>query len=98
MDYLNCIVVVCQIGDEFPQSNESMDEGKLQHCKPDPALPLLCPCFALQHCKPDPALPSFLQILEVNIFEKKPISSQVAEALKQNPEQPACNQPELFNY
>jgi hypothetical protein len=44
------------------------------------------------------SLYTFLQILEVNIFEKKPISSLVAEALKQNPEPPDCNQPELFNY
>lgn len=44
------------------------------------------------------SLYTFLQILEVNIFEKKPISSLIAEALKQNPELPDCNQLNLFNY
>ena len=44
------------------------------------------------------SLYTFLQILEVNLFEKKPISSLVAEALKQNPDTPDCNQLNLFNY
>ena len=44
------------------------------------------------------SLYTFLQILEVNLFEKKPISSLVAEALKLNPDTPECNQPNLFNY
>ena len=44
------------------------------------------------------SLYTFLQILEVNLFEKKPISSLVAEALKQNPEPPECNQMKLLNY
>jgi len=41
---------------------------------------------------------TFLQILEVNIFEKKPISSLVAEALKQKPGIPDDNQLNLFSY
>ena len=36
------------------------------------------------------SLYTFLQILEVNLFEKKPISSLVAEALKQNPDTPTA--------
>ena len=44
------------------------------------------------------SLYTFLQILEVNLFEKKPISSLVAEALKQNPEQPKYKQIDLFSY
>lgn len=44
------------------------------------------------------SLYTFLQILEVNLFEKKPISSLVAEALKQNPNIHDCNQLNLFNY
>ena len=44
------------------------------------------------------SLYTFLQILEVNLFEKKPIPSLVAEALKQNPEPPECNQMKLLNY
>ncbi|HEY6872033.1 MAG TPA: IS4 family transposase, partial [Geobacteraceae bacterium] len=39
---------------------------------------------------------SFLQIIEVNLFERKPISSVVAEALKQNPEPLNSNQLNLF--
>ncbi|MDR3502852.1 MAG: IS4 family transposase, partial [Legionella sp.] len=39
-----------------------------------------------------------LQILEVNLFEKKPISSLVAEALKRNLDTHDCNQLNLFNY
>jgi hypothetical protein len=42
------------------------------------------------------SLYTFLQIIEVNLFEKKPISSVVAEALKQNPERPGSNQLNLF--
>lgn len=34
---------------------------------------------------------TFLQILEVNLLEKKPISSLVAEALKQNHDATDCN-------
>lgn len=41
---------------------------------------------------------TFLQILEVNLFEKKPISSLVAEALKQIPDTQEFNQLNLFNY
>lgn len=44
------------------------------------------------------SLYTFLQILEVNLFEKKPIPSLVAEALKQNTAQLDCNQLNLFNY
>ncbi len=40
---------------------------------------------------------TFLQILEVNLFEKKPISSLVADALKQISEPPPANQMNLFN-
>jgi len=43
------------------------------------------------------SLYTFLQILEVNLFEKKPISLLVAEALKQNQEQPKYKQMNLFN-
>ena len=41
---------------------------------------------------------TFLQILEVNLFEKKPISSLVADALKQIPGPCSDNQLILFNY
>lgn len=41
---------------------------------------------------------TFLQILEVNLFEKKPISSLVADALKQIPGPRFDNQLNLFNY
>ena len=44
------------------------------------------------------SLYTFLQILEVNLFEKKPILPLVAEALKHNPEQPNSNQLNLFSY
>ena len=44
------------------------------------------------------SLYTFLQILEVNLFEKKSISSLVTEALKRNPEHPESNQLNLFNY
>ncbi|MFC1614535.1 IS4 family transposase [Gemmatimonadota bacterium] len=44
------------------------------------------------------SLYTFLQILEVNLFEKKPISSMVTEALKQKSEPPDCNQLKLFNF
>jgi hypothetical protein len=44
------------------------------------------------------SLYTFLQILEVNLFEKKPISLLVAEALKQKPEQLKYNQMNLFSY
>ena len=42
------------------------------------------------------SLYTFLQIIEVNLFEKKAISSMVAEALKQNPEPLSSNQLNLF--
>ena len=44
------------------------------------------------------SLYTVLQILEVNLFEKKPISSLVAEALKRNPDTHDHNQLNLFNY
>jgi Transposase DDE domain/Domain of unknown function (DUF4372) len=44
------------------------------------------------------SLYTFLQILEVNLFERKPISSLVAEALKQKNDAPNDNQLNLFNY
>lgn len=44
------------------------------------------------------SLYTFLQILEVNLFEKKPIFALVTEALKQNPEIQDCNQLKLFNF
>lgn len=42
------------------------------------------------------SLYTFLQIIEVNLFEKKPISSVVTEALKQKPEPLNSNQLNLF--
>lgn len=44
------------------------------------------------------SLYTFLQILEVNLFEKKPISSLVVEALKRNPDIHSSNQLDLFSY
>ena len=44
------------------------------------------------------SLYTFLQILEVNLFEKKPISSLVTEALKRNSGTIYDKQPNLFNY
>jgi len=44
------------------------------------------------------SLYTFLQILEVNLFERKPISSLVAEALKQKADTPYDNQLNLFSY
>ncbi len=41
---------------------------------------------------------TFLQILEVNLFEKKPISSLVADAFKQIQDLPDDKQPNLFSY
>ena len=41
---------------------------------------------------------TFLQILEVNLFEKKPISSLVAEALRQKTDIPDYNHLNLFSY
>ena len=41
---------------------------------------------------------TFLQILEVNLFEKKPIPSMVADALKRNPDSQHGNQLNLFSY
>jgi len=43
------------------------------------------------------SLYTFLQILEVNLFEKQPVISIVTQALKQNPDTPNCNQLLLFN-
>jgi len=40
---------------------------------------------------------TFLQILEVNLFEKKPIPSMVADAIKQISDPPRDNQLNLFN-
>ena len=42
-------------------------------------------------------LHTILQILEVNIFEKKPIIQIVKDAYKQEPEPALCNQLNLFN-
>jgi hypothetical protein len=42
-------------------------------------------------------LHTILQILEVNIFEKKPIIQVVKDAYKQEPEPSLCNQLNLFN-
>ena len=44
------------------------------------------------------SLYTFLQILEVNLFEKKPIPSLVAEALKRKNDPFDCNQLNLFSY
>jgi len=41
---------------------------------------------------------TFLQILEVNLFERKPISSLVADALKQKTDTHGHNQLNLFDY
>jgi len=43
------------------------------------------------------SLHTILQILEVNIFEKKPIIQIVKDAYKQEPEPSLCNQLNLFN-
>lgn len=44
------------------------------------------------------SLYTFLQILEVNLFEKRPISSLVAEASKRNSDNLDSNQLNLFSY
>jgi hypothetical protein len=44
------------------------------------------------------SLYTFLQILEVNLFEKKPISSLVAEALKRKTDDCDSKQLNLFSY
>ncbi|MBI5655645.1 MAG: IS4 family transposase [Geobacter sp.] len=44
------------------------------------------------------SLYTFLQILEVNLFEKKPIPSLIAEALKRKTDSPNGKQLNLFNY
>ena len=44
------------------------------------------------------SLYTFLQILEVNLFEKKPIPSLITEALKQKFDNPHDNQLNLFSY
>jgi hypothetical protein len=44
------------------------------------------------------SLYTFLQILEVNLFERKPISSLVVEALKQKTDTLVDNQLNLFSY
>lgn len=44
------------------------------------------------------SLYTFLQILEVNLFEKKPILPLVTEALRQKYDNPDNNQLNLFNY
>ena len=43
------------------------------------------------------SLHTILQILEVNIFEKRPIIQIVKDAFKQEPEPSLCNQLNLFN-
>lgn len=43
------------------------------------------------------SLHTILQILEVNIFEKRPIIHIVKDAYKQEPEPVLCNQLNLFN-
>jgi len=43
------------------------------------------------------SLYTFLQILEVNLFEKKAILPLVTEALRRNPDTPSCNQLNLFD-
>lgn len=43
------------------------------------------------------SLYTFLQVVEVNLFEKKPIFQVVADALKQEPETDVCNQLNLFS-
>jgi hypothetical protein len=43
------------------------------------------------------SLYTFLQVIEVNLFEKKPILQVIADALKQNADYDACNQLSLFN-
>ena len=43
------------------------------------------------------SLYTFLQIVEVNLFEKKPIFQVVADALKQESDTDICNQLNLFN-
>ena len=43
------------------------------------------------------SLYTFLQVVEVNLFEKKPILQVLADALKQEPDTDACNQLNLFN-
>ncbi len=44
------------------------------------------------------SLHTILQILEVNIFEKRPIIQIVKDAYKQEPESRLCNQMNLFDY
>ena len=44
------------------------------------------------------SLHTILQILEVNIFEKRPIIQTVKDAYKQEPEPHLCNQLNLFDY
>ena len=53
--------------------------------------------IAKKKLKIDCPLYTFLQILEVNLFEKKPIPSMVADALKQIPDPPRDNQLNLFD-
>lgn len=43
------------------------------------------------------SLYTFLQVVEVNLFEKKPILQVLADALKQEPDTDVCNQLNLFN-
>jgi hypothetical protein len=43
------------------------------------------------------SLHTLLQILEVNLFEKKPIHQLVKDAMKQNMEPVISNQMNLFN-
>jgi hypothetical protein len=43
------------------------------------------------------SLYTFLQVIEVNLFEKKPILQVIADALKQNAQYDVCNQLNLFS-
>ena len=52
--------------------------------------------IAKKHLGIECSLYTFLQIVEVNLFEKKPISAMIAEALKRNPEPLGGEQLKLF--
>jgi len=53
--------------------------------------------IAKKRLKIECSLYTFLQIIEVNLFEKKPISSMVVEALKRNPDPLSSDQLILFD-
>jgi len=44
------------------------------------------------------SLHTFLHILEVNLFEQKPINQIVMDALQHEPEPVICNQLNLFDF